>query len=75
MFLFRYLNDVEIKDDDHFKVSNKPEEHLFRIDIVEINEDHCGKIRVVGKNENGEDAKEVKLNNFCLMKLNFSVIK
>jgi hypothetical protein len=22
-------------------------------------EDHCGKIKVVGKNENGEDAKEV----------------
>jgi hypothetical protein len=59
MSIFRYLNDVEIVNNDHFKVGEKPEDYLYRVDIEDITEDHCGKIKVVGKNENGEDSKEV----------------
>ena len=53
------MNDVEIVEDDHYKISVKEDEHLYRLDIVDVMEDHCGKIKVVAKNENGEDAKEV----------------
>ena len=56
----RYFNDVEVVDDEHFKLSHKEDEHLYRVDIVDVTEDHCGKIRVVAKNENGEDSKEVR---------------
>ena len=55
----RYLNDVEIVNNEHFKVGEKPDEYIFRVDIDDVNEDHCGKIKVVGKNENGQDVKEV----------------
>ena len=30
-----------------------------RVDILDVTEDHCGKIKVIAKNENGEDMKEV----------------
>jgi hypothetical protein len=53
------MNDVEIVNNEHFKVGEKPDEFIYRLDIEDITEDHCGKIRVVGKNENGQDAKEV----------------
>ena len=53
------MNDVEIVDDDHYKVSVKESDHLYRLDIEDVSEDHCGKIKVVAKNENGEDSKEV----------------
>ena len=53
------MNDVEIVNNEHFKVGEKPDEYIFRVDIDDVNEDHCGKIKVVGKNENGQDVKEV----------------
>ena len=53
------MNDVEIVEDDHYKISVKEDEHLYRLDIIDVMEDHCGKIKVVAKNENGEDTKEV----------------
>ena len=53
------MNDVEIVDDDHYKISVKESDHLYRLDIDNVGEDHCGKIKVVAKNENGEDSKEV----------------
>ena len=53
------MNDVELVEDDHYKISVKEDEHLFRLDVLDITEDHCGKIKVVAKNENGEDSKEV----------------
>ena len=58
-FLNRYLNDVEIVDDEHFKVSCKEDEYMYRLDIDGCNEDHYGKVKIVAKNENGESAKEV----------------
>ena len=57
--IFRFMNDVELVEDDHYKISVKEDEHLFRLDVLDITEDHCGKIKVVAKNENGEDSKEV----------------
>ena len=53
------MNDEEIVDDDHYKVSVKEGEHLYRLDIDNVCENHCGKVKVVAKNENGEDSKEV----------------
>jgi hypothetical protein len=53
------MNDVEIVEDDHYKISVKEDEHLYRLDVEDVMEDHCGKIKVVAKNENGEDSKEV----------------
>ena len=63
--MLRYINDIEIVNDDHFKTGEKPDEFIYRLDIDDITEDHCGKIKVVGKNENGEDSKEVGV--FCLL--------
>ncbi len=57
--LLRYLNDNEIVDDDHFKLSVKEGEYLYRVDIEDCSEDHYGKIKIVAKNENGESVKEV----------------
>ena len=51
---------MEVVDDEHFKLSHREDEHLYRVDIVDVTEDHCGKIRVIAKNENGEDSKEVR---------------
>ena len=59
--LIRYLNDTEIVDDDHFKISFKEDEHLYRVDVQDVTEDHCGVIKVHAKNENGEDSKEVSI--------------
>ena len=53
------MNDVEIVDDEHFKVSCKEDEYMYRLDIDGCNEDHYGKVKIVAKNENGESAKEV----------------
>ena len=65
------MNDVEIVDDDHYKISVKESDHLYRLDIDNVGEDHCGKIKVVAKNENGEDSKEVRtmFKSFLLFKL------
>ena len=56
---FRFMNDVEIVGDDNYAISVKEEDHLYRLDVIDITENHCGKIKVVAKNENGEDSKEV----------------
>ena len=62
------MNDVEIVDDDHYKISVKESDHLYRLDIEDVGEDHCGKIKVVAKNENGEDSKEVStLLKSCML--------
>ncbi|XP_040572571.1 protein Obscurin [Lepeophtheirus salmonis] len=56
-----YFNDIEVVNDDHFQVSVKENEHMYRLDVVGISEEHYGKVRVVAKNENGEDFKEASL--------------
>ena len=56
---FRYLNDVEIEESEHFQISCKENEYLYRLDIVDCNNDHFGKVKIVAKNENGESEKEV----------------
>merc|ERR1711981_982419 len=38
-----------------------PEVKWFMNDVEIVKDDHCGKIKVVAKNENGEDAKEADL--------------
>ena len=53
------MNDEEIVGDDHYQISVKEDEHLYRLDVVDVTENHCGKVKVVAKNENGEDSKEV----------------
>ena len=53
------MNDVEIVEDDHYKISLKEDTHEYRLDVEDVTEDTCGKIKVVAKNENGEDSKEV----------------
>ena len=63
------MNDVELVDDDHYQISYKEDEHLYRVDIVDVTEDHCGKIKVVAKNENGEDSKEVSNLQMFLVNL------
>ena len=70
------MNDVEIVDDDHYKVSVKESDHLYRLDIEDVSEDHCGKIKVVAKNENGEDSKEVStmFNSFLMFKLCYNYL-
>ena len=59
-YTFRYLNDVEIEESEHFKISFKENEYLYRLDIEDCNNDHFGKIKIVAKNENGESEKEVR---------------
>ena len=60
------MNDVEIVNDEHFKVGEKLDEYIYRVDIDNVTENHCGKIKVVGKNENGEDCKEVRQRRWLL---------
>ena len=50
---------MEIEESDHFKISFKESEYLYRLDIEDCNNDHFGKIKIVAKNENGESEKEV----------------
>jgi len=52
-----YLNGEEIKDDDTFKISFKEDEHLYRLDVLDCQSNTAGEIKVVAKNENGEDMK------------------
>jgi hypothetical protein len=54
------MNDTEIVDDDHFKISCKEDDFLYRLDVEDCSEDHYGKIKIVAKNENGESVKEVR---------------
>ena len=58
---FRYLNDVEIEESEHFQISFKENEYLYRLDILDCNNDHFGKVKIVAKNENGESEKEVQI--------------
>jgi len=51
---------VEIEESEHFKISFKENEYLYRLDIEDCNNDHFGKIKIVAKNENGESEKEVR---------------
>ena len=52
-----YLNGNEVVDSDNIKVSFKEEEHLYRLDILDVQSNTAGEIKVVAKNENGEDTK------------------
>merc|ERR1719244_817290 len=53
-----YLNDKEIVDDGGiFKISFKEDEHVYRLDILDVQSSTAGEIKVVAKNENGEDTK------------------
>ena len=58
---------MEVEENEHFKVSCKEEEYLYRFDIEGCNEDHYGKVKIVAKNENGESEKEVSLNWFVYL--------
>ena len=68
------MNDVELVEDDHYKISVKEDEHLFRLDVLDITEDHCGKIKVVAKNENGEDSKEVSVAQFFYQSIQYVLV-
>ena len=52
-----YLNGNEVTDSDNIKVSFKEEEHQYRLDILDVQSNTAGEIKVVAKNENGEDTK------------------
>lgn len=56
-----YLNDVEIVDSEVMKISVKEDEHVYRLDILDVQSNTAGKIKVIAKNENGEDMKEGSL--------------
>ena len=60
--MFRYLNDKEIVEDDVFKLSCKEADHLYRLDILDVQSNTAGIIKVVAKNENGEDMKTVSID-------------
>ena len=51
---------------EHFKTSVKENEHIYRLDVEDVTEDHYGKIKVVATNENGESVKEVS-HSLCNM--------
>jgi len=52
-----YLNGEKIVDSDLCKISFKEEEHQYRLDILDVQSSTAGEIKVVAKNENGEDTK------------------
>merc|ERR1719334_822480 len=52
-----FLNGEEIKENDLFKMSFKEDEHVYRLDILDVQSNTAGEIKVVAKNENGEDVK------------------
>ena len=66
------MNDVEIVEDDHYKISFKEDTHEYRLDVENVTEDTCGKIKVVAKNENGEDSKEVSGLKFISYVINWT---
>ena len=53
----RYLNGEKIVESDVCKTSFKEEEHQYRLDILDVQSSTAGEIKVVAKNENGEDTK------------------
>ena len=72
-FNFRFLNDKELKDDAHFKLSCK--DGTYRVDISDVNEDMAGKIKVVAKNQNGEAVSQVIMNKIVNNYINVNLIK
>merc|ERR1719290_227838 len=52
-----YLNGEKIVDSDICKTSFKEKEHQYRLDILDVQSSTAGEIKVVAKNENGEDTK------------------
>jgi len=52
-----YLNGAEVVESDNIKVSFKEEEHQYRLDILDVQSNTAGELKVVAKNENGEDEK------------------
>lgn len=52
-----YLNGEEIVESDVFKLSVKEDEHVYRLDILDVQSNTAGEIKIVAKNENGEDSK------------------
>jgi len=52
-----YLNGAEVVESNNIKVSFKEEEHQYRLDILDVQSNTAGELKVVAKNENGEDEK------------------
>ena len=62
-----FLNDVEVVESDVFHMSCKEEDYIFRLDILDVQSNTAGVVKVVAKNENGEDTKIVSVSLFnCL---------
>ena len=54
-----FFNDKEIENDDHFQMSVKEADFIYRLDVSDVTEEHYGKVKIVATNENGESFKEV----------------
>ena len=52
-----FLNGTEVVESDNIKVSFKEEDHQYRLDILDVQSNTAGELKVVAKNENGEDEK------------------
>ena len=59
-----FFNDKEIENDDHFQMSVKEADFIYRLDVSDVTEEHYGKVKIVASNENGESFKEVIELNF-----------
>ena len=64
-----FLNDVEVVESDIFHMSCKEEDYIFRLDILDVQSNTAGTIKVVAKNENGEDTKIVSVSLFICLNL------
>lgn len=61
-----FFNDKEIENDDHFQMSVKEADFIYRLDVSDVTEEHYGKVKIVATNENGESFKEVIEFTFSL---------
>jgi len=52
-----FLNDVEVVESDAMKISVNEADHVYRLDILDVQSNTAGEVKVVAKNENGEDVK------------------
>ena len=52
-----FLNDVEVVESDVMKISVNEADHVYRLDILDVQSNTAGEVKVVAKNENGEDVK------------------
>ena len=52
-----FLNDVEVVESDAMKLSVNEADHVYRLDILDVQSNTAGEVKVVAKNENGEDMK------------------